>query len=321
MTGSGAEQAAALEVRELSKRFPRITVLDALSFSVPKGATCAFIGSNGSGKTTTFSLIGGFLKPTHGEMWIDGEKRAPLASTRGEVGLLPQDQQFFEERTLRSQLTLFAQLIGFTGPALRHEVARVLESVSLQEKRDTPAKNLSRGMRVRFGIAQALIGSPALLLLDEPLTGLDPVVRAELKALLGELKCSTTMLISSHELGELQSLCDHIIAIEKGRCLFQGPMKEILESGEQKVHYTIAQAEVELSTLQNQLTPLKLTATKISDRTRLTVSFTTGTPADVNAKVIPHLLAQNLPIHEITHSQTLEQTYLTTLTGVRHPVG
>ena len=312
MAENGSSSDLALKLSGVEKRFRRVVALSKLSFSIPKGVTCAFVGANGAGKTTTFSVIGGFLKPSNGELWIGGEKIDTLNRTHGTVGVLPQDMRFFEERTLDSQLGLFAELSGFRGRAVQEEVTRVLSSVGLIEKRGEPARALSRGMRVRLGVAQALIGSPPLLLLDEPMAGLDPVVRSQVKELIQSLHGDTTVMVSSHELGELQTFCDHIVAIDKGRCLFAGPMEEALGAGDEYITYSIEGEVLALEELEAKISPRKLRVEKeANSQSKLFVQFGQEAPSQVNNIVLGWLLEKNIPVTEVIHKKSLEEAYLT----------
>ena len=299
----------ALEVKELTKHFGKVKALQGLTFSLPQGTRCAFVGANGAGKTTTFSLVGGFLRPTSGEIFVAGQQVASLQGATGQVGILPQDMRFFEERTLKSQLLLFAKLTGFVGKEAESEVTRVLESVSLQEKRDEPVRALSRGMRVRLGIAQALIGSPPLILLDEPMAGLDPVLRAQIRELLCSLGDHTTVVISSHELGELQSFCNFICVIDSGRALFVGEMEDLLH-GKSSLTYTLGSVPEDLSELE-KTSPSSSFLRK--DNYTLVVQFTESTPSQMNKKVLPWLLENQISIEEVTYQKSLEEAYLSIL--------
>lgn len=311
----------ALRVAGLEKRFRRTHALRDLSFSIPKGVTCAFVGANGAGKTTTFSIVGGFLRPTQGELWIEGKKVKSLSRTDGSVGVLPQDMRFFEERTLENQLALFAKLTGFRGHAVSEEVTRVLAAVGLLEKRGEAARTLSRGMRVRLGVAQALIGSPPLILLDEPMAGLDPVVRLQVKELIQELHGNTTVMVSSHELGELQTFCDYIVAIDKGHCLFAGPMEEALGTGDEYITYSLATCPEDISGLEKRLEPRVVRLERMKDGVaKLFVQFGQESPSSVNGLVLSWLLEKEVPILEVIHRKSLEEAFLTFVRTTESPV-
>lgn len=299
---------AALEVTELRKNFGKVQALQGLTFSLPEGVCCAFVGANGAGKTTTFSLVGGFLRPASGKISIAGNQVASLQGAHGKVGILPQDMRFFEERTLSSQLLLFAKLVGFAGQEAESEVERVLSAVALSEKRNQPARALSRGMRVRLGIAQALIGSPPLILLDEPMAGLDPVVRSQIRELIGSLGEKTTVVISSHELGELQNFCDYICIIDKGQCVFVGPMKQVLQSDVKRVTYSLERLPDDLTELTNLLSSHEVSS--VDKDNALIVEFAQSSLAEVNKIVLAWLLKEQIPILEVSFEDSLQEAYL-----------
>jgi ABC-type multidrug transport system ATPase subunit len=226
---------AALIFSNVSRSYGRVQALRELSFAVPRGSTCAFIGANGAGKTTTFSLVGGFLTRYAGEISLElssGGIRS-LADFRAEggvIGVMPQDVICFEERTIRDQLVLFSELAGRSGSAVRQEVSALLEATDLLEHADKCPLELSHGMRVRFAIAQAFVGEPELVLLDEPTAGLDPLHLAQIRTLLVKFKGKTTLLVSSHDLSELQGWCDYVVMIENGRCVRQGSLNDVIHS-------------------------------------------------------------------------------------------
>lgn len=228
-------QGAALIFSNVSRSYGRVQALRELSFAVPRGSTCAFIGANGAGKTTTFSLVGGFLTRYTGEISLElssGGIRslADFRAAGGVIGLMPQDVICFEERTIRDQLVLFSELAGRQGNEVDREVSALLEATDLQEHAGKYPLELSHGMRVRFGIAQAFVGEPALVLLDEPTAGLDPLHLAQIRTLLVKFKGKTTLIVSSHDLSELQGWCDYVVMIENGRCVRQGSLNDVIHS-------------------------------------------------------------------------------------------
>ena len=220
----------AVQLVDVIKRYGRRVALDGLSLVVPRGATCAVIGPNGSGKTTLFAVLAGLLRPNAGDVQLFGEGPFDARRHAGRLGLMPQDAAPSRHATLEQSLRYYAALAGLSPAAAEREAALWLERVRLEDRaRSTPGQ-LSHGMRRRFSVAQAFLGDPELVLLDEPTAGLDPELAAELRSLLGERRGSATLLISSHLLSELEDLCDYAVFIDRGRLVQQGQMRQLLQS-------------------------------------------------------------------------------------------
>lgn len=223
----------ALQFTEVTKRHKGAPkpALNALSFAVPTGALCGFVGPNGAGKTTTFSMVGGFLAPDSGELRILGEVGFDPWRLKRRLGVLPQDAALPERHTPTELLVHLARLQGMSGKGARVEAGRLLELVRLDDRKDARIGGLSHGMRRRVAVASALLGNPELVLLDEPMAGLDPLQARSLRAALAQLRGQVTLVVSSHDLHELERLCDHVVLLDKGECLAQGPTAEVTGQG------------------------------------------------------------------------------------------
>lgn len=203
-----------IEARDLGKSFGRKTVLDNLNFTLHSGEPIALIGPNGAGKTTLFSLLCGYLAPSHGSLRIFGH--APGSSALfGKVSALPQDALLDPNFSVGAQLELYGQLQGMNKATARAEAQRVMQLVELPEHLDSKPTALSHGMKKRVSIAQALLGQPKLVLLDEPTAGLDPANALQIRQLVSKMSGETTFLISSHNLFELERLCGTVLYINK----------------------------------------------------------------------------------------------------------
>lgn len=214
-----------IECEGLTKRYGSTLALDNLSLSLPAGEPIALIGPNGAGKTTLLSVLCGFIKPSNGEVSILGE--APgSAGLNGRLSALPQDALLDPRLSVGRQLRFFARLQGMRGTDAKNEVERVLQLVDLSESMHTKPSDLSHGMRKRIAIAQALLGSPELVLLDEPTAGIDPPNAKMIRDLVREQSGSTTFVVSSHNLDELERLCGSVVYLEKGRLISAGPLSE-----------------------------------------------------------------------------------------------
>jgi ABC-2 type transport system ATP-binding protein len=205
-----------IQCKNLSKRYGSNLALNNVSFELESGSPIALVGPNGAGKTTLFSILCGYLLPSSGSVSLLGHKPGS-SKLFGQVSALPQDAQFDPSFTIHQQLSFYARLQGYGRKAAKIEASRVLELMQLTESITSLPSSLSHGMRKRVAIAQALIGSPKLVFLDEPTAGLDPANARNIRQQISALSDSTTFLISSHNLQELERLCDTVLLLEQGQ--------------------------------------------------------------------------------------------------------
>ncbi|MCG9696963.1 ABC transporter ATP-binding protein [Shewanella sp. Isolate11] len=201
--------------QNVSKLYGNKRALNDVSFDIDAGQAIALVGPNGAGKTTLFSLLCGYISPSQGEINIMGHKPGDSALL-GNVAALPQDARLDPNLTVLTQLSFFAQLQGFNKSSAKQEALRVLNLVNLLDVAEQKPLALSHGMGKRIAIAQALIGSPQLVLLDEPTAGLDPVNAKAIRELIRSQSSQTTFIISSHNLDELEKLCDKVLYLDLG---------------------------------------------------------------------------------------------------------
>jgi ABC-2 type transport system ATP-binding protein len=205
-----------IQCDNLSKQYANKLALNNVSLTLTEGAPIALVGPNGAGKTTLFSLLCGYIQPTTGSIRVLGHKPGSKA-LQGLLSALPQDAALDPNFTIVSQLQFFAQLQGMTVAAAKQEALRVLTLVDLTDSADAKPKSLSHGMGKRVSIAQALMGSPKIVLLDEPTAGLDPANAKKIRQIVKDLSGNTTFVISSHNLDELEKLCDQVVYLEHGK--------------------------------------------------------------------------------------------------------
>ncbi|ASM49562.1 hypothetical protein PESP_a1445 [Pseudoalteromonas espejiana DSM 9414] len=199
----------------LSKSYGAKQALNNVNFEINKGAPVALVGPNGAGKTTLFSLLCGYINPSHGELSILGHKPGS-AALFNQVSALPQDAQLDPRFNIDKQLAFYAKLQGMNTKQSHTEALRVLDLVGLKEVAKQRAGDLSHGMRKRVTIAQALIGSPQIVMLDEATAGLDPIHAREVRELVSSLSSEATFILSSHDLTELERLCSQVLHLDKG---------------------------------------------------------------------------------------------------------
>jgi ABC-2 type transport system ATP-binding protein len=296
---------AALVLKGLKKRYGRTVALDGLDLTVPKGVICGFIGPNGAGKTTTFGIVGGMIHADAGEVNILGKGPLRAQEHTGLFTMLPQDCELSPHVTLRQLLTYYARLQGATAGEAAKDVDARLEEVVLTDRADARIKSLSHGMRRRVNIAQALLGKPKLILLDEPTSGLDPELVVRMRDVFASHRKKRTLVVSSHNLLELEALCDFVAFIERGRCTRAGSMAEVTEQG-LLMRYTLEDA-VDLTPLQKLNPELETTW---EDKTLVVRGAGSWTPAQLNTTVLEYLLHIKAGILEIRRGKSLEAAYM-----------
>jgi ABC-2 type transport system ATP-binding protein len=207
----------------------RVRVLNDVSFSVNKGEIFGFVGPNGAGKTTTFKTILGFVPPTGGRVEIMGK---PLGDVdiKKDIGYLPENPYFYDYLTGEELLNYMGELHGLNGSGLSKRVDELLEKVNMSYAKSVQLRKYSKGMLQRVGVAQALINDPELLILDEPMSGLDPMGQREIRELiLEQKKRGKTILLSSHILSDVEALCDRVGVIINGRVVKMGELGKLFE--------------------------------------------------------------------------------------------
>ena len=226
---------AAIEVRDLfvqyrTKKGELLDAVKGLSFAVQPGEIVGFLGPNGAGKSSTLKALMGFVEAKSGEATIFGEK-AGTPEARKRIGYLPEVAMYYPFLTPIETLTMYGELQGLKGKSLRTEIEQLLEQVGIAHAAKKQNRSMSKGMLQRVGIAQALLGSPELLVLDEVTSGLDPVGRKELRNLLkSRQEQGATLFFSSHELAEVDMLCDRILLIHKGKFVEEREIGELKAS-------------------------------------------------------------------------------------------
>lgn len=225
---------AALETRDLRITYPSgwrrgaRQAVNGLSLRVEPGEVVGFIGPNGAGKSSTIKALMGFVEPAGGDAWLLGERAGSLAARR-RVGFLPEVALYYPWLTPQETLWLYGRLAGLDAKRARAQTAELLQRVGLGGRERERLKGFSKGMLQRVGIAQALLGDPQLLILDEVSSGLDPLGRRDLRDLLLEQKrCGVTIFFSSHELTEVAQLCDRVVLVQGGRVLDERPVAGLL---------------------------------------------------------------------------------------------
>ena len=218
-----------LEVRELTKRFAGVHVLQGVSFRVMPGEIVGYLGPNGSGKSTTFKILAGLLDPTAGGVWLDGQPTAdhPTAFRR-QLGYVPEEPYLYGHLTAPEYLQLVGALRGLSPTRLHRQIEGVLELLDLASASGAVMTTFSKGMRQRVLLASALLHDPALLVLDEPFSALDVNASLLLVAMIEALaRRGKMILLSSHRMDVVETLCPRILILHRGRIVAEGPPREL----------------------------------------------------------------------------------------------
>ena len=226
-----------IHIDGISKRFGSVQALDAVAFDVPERSIFGLLGPNGAGKTTLFSIMANFLKADAGTVEVLGLDTRRISRLQGRLTILPQDARFQRNVPILDQLVFFRLLDGSTRREAEKEVVRTLELVGLETVAQRHVGTLSHGMIKRLGISQAFLGHPEVILLDEPTSGLDPANARQIRELIKTLQERATIMVSSHNLDEIQELCDHVAILDHGKLVLAGSIDEITKAGRE---YNIA---------------------------------------------------------------------------------
>lgn len=221
-----------IEVSHLTKYYGSFLAVDDLSFTIPDGHVYGFLGPNGAGKSTTMNIMTGCLSPTEGKVMIDGHDilAEPEAAKRC-MGYLPEQPPLYLNETPWEYLTFVGEAKGLRGKELREEIDSAVQSAGIENVRDRLIGTLSKGYRQRVGIAQALLGKPQVIILDEPTVGLDPIQIIEIRDFIKELGKTHTVILSSHILSEVQAICDKVLIISRGKLVAYDDTEKLVANG------------------------------------------------------------------------------------------
>jgi len=298
----------AIVTRNLVKRRGRQRALDGLSLSVPRGAVMGMVGANGAGKTTWMMTVAGFLRPDAGEIDLLGN--GPFDATRhgGRVAILPQDSELPLEDTPEGALYRFGRLQGLTAAAARRSVRETLAAINLTERARSRMRTLSHGMRKRAMVAQCFVGRPEVVLLDEPLNGLDPVEADRLRRYILSQRGRQTIVISSHNLEDIERLCTHVAFIEKGRVTRMDSVASITHAMD-RIVFTLAHEPGDIAALSAAV-PGASFEWRAADRLLIcTFGDEAGGVAAVNRRLLPALLVQT-DVLAVASGLSLEEAFL-----------
>ncbi len=281
---------AAIEIKNLSKTYPGRVALNEISFSVKKGSVHGFLGPNGAGKSTTMKILSGLIPPTGGEFKVNGK-----------VGFLPEHPPLYSNMSVRDYLVFVQSIYSSEGIKNLKSVDSVIQKTGLAQVSQRLIGNLSKGYQQRVGIAQALVHSPEIIILDEPTVGLDPSAINEIRELIKELKKDHTILFSSHQLHDVELLCSDITLIDQGKIVVSGPLDKIVEG--LKTRLTI-KARVE-NFNDNERTKMlskfkldSLVVKEISDRKEFELEISAKAPEKIKKELAKYLASDEIGLLE-----------------------
>ena len=221
-----------IEVSHLTKQYGNHLAVDDVSFTVADGQICGLLGPNGAGKSTIMNILTGYLSATSGQVTVAGHPLPEEAdAAKACVGYLPEQPPLYPEMTVQEYLTFAAELKGVKKAERKEQVCRAARRTGLETVLPRLIRSLSKGYKQRVGIAQALLGSPRLIIPDEPTVGLDPAQVIEIRKLIRELGRAHTVILSSHILSEVQAVCQQILILSKGHLAAAGSLEELTADG------------------------------------------------------------------------------------------
>ena len=298
----------AIVTRDLVKRYGRRRALDGCSLVVPRGTMMGLVGANGAGKTTWMMAVAGFLRLSSGSIDLLGRGPFRAEVHSGRFAILPQDSALPLEARPGDILYRYARMQGLSPEAAQRTANEMLAAVNLADRANNSIRSLSHGMRMRVRFAQCFIGSPEVVLLDEPLNGLDPIEADRIRRFLRARRGRQTIVISSHNLHDIETLCTHVAFVEKGRVTRTSTLEAITRASS-RVTYTLAAEPSDMAALSAAVPGATFAWTAETHDLVCTFEAADGDVAAINRKLLPALLAQT-DVLAVSSGLSLEQAYL-----------
>lgn len=313
LTAQNMAKQLAIETRGLTKQFDRHIAVNDVDLQVAAGEVCGLIGPNGAGKTTLLRMLAAAEEPTIGEIYINGDRLLrdrshPMLKQR--IGFLPDDFPLYDELTVWDYLDYFARLYNLQQSHRRSRINSVLELVQLTNKRNSLISTLSRGMKQRLSLARTIIHEPLLLLLDEPVSGLDPIARMQFREIIKVLQSvGITVVISSHVLSDLAELCTWVGIMELGYLVESAPLQELYKRLSRQQIFLSVLGNLEALTSELKNFPWVESWEIIPETQQVCVEFS-GSPEDA-ANLLRELVMAKIPLTEFHCAQEdLETIFL-----------
>ena len=304
-----------IEVKNVTKKYANITAVNDINFSVKDGEIVGFLGPNGAGKTTTMNMITGFIEPTEGQIIVNGydiSKKSKKA--KKQIGYMPEGVPLYTEFTVKEFVNYMAELKLLKGEQKKNDVKKVIEETGLESVENKLIRNLSRGYKQRVGLAGALVGNPAVIILDEPTVGLDPKQITEIRSLIKELGKNHTVILSSHILSEVSQICERVIIINNGKIVAVDTPENLEKKTKEKntLIVTVEDPKGNMETLKEkvrQIEEVKLLKDN-QDNTKQ-YSITSSEKVDLRKILFEVLPKEEITIFELKKNEvTLEDAFL-----------
>ena len=292
-----------IKVEEIVKRYGPVEALSGLSFSVQSGEVIGLLGPNGAGKTTLMRILTGYLQPDAGCAWINGiDILENPGAVQAMVGYLPENAPLYPELTVQSYLKMIAELRGVDPSEERSLIAEAVRAVGLEDRLVRPIGTLSKGYRQRVGIAQAILHKPKLLILDEPTSGLDPTQIVEVRKLIKGLAQTSTVLLSTHILPEVEATCSRTVIIMNGRLRADARLEDLAESSTALL--TLA-SDIDITSDLEEIS--SISRVQRSSGHRHTFEITSDSRDDICLELFSLACQREWPVLELKHRErTLE---------------
>ncbi|QQR92081.1 MAG: ATP-binding cassette domain-containing protein [Myxococcales bacterium] len=306
-----------IEARNLTKDYESVRAVDAVSFDVHKGEVLGFLGPNGAGKTTTMKILTGFIAPSEGNAKVNGfDVFEDSLGVRKSIGYLPEHTPLYTEMVVYEYLNFMAEMRGLEGNDLRASIKRVVEQTALGDMISREIRTLSRGYRQRVGLAQALIHEPPILILDEPLSGLDPNQAAEIRDLIKDIGKERTIIYSTHNLAEVQMTCKRVLIIAQGKLVADDSTERLRERAGHSKHLVTVLTKGDEATAQTAKAAFgkiehasAVNALQSSD-SELRLEVIPSDNQDLSAEIFKAAVAANLVLTELhREGQDLEEVF------------
>ena len=303
-----------IEVKHLTKKYGTHLAVDDLSFTIEKGRIYGFLGPNGAGKSTTMNIMTGYIGASSGEVIINGHNilEEPEKAKKC-IGYLPEIPPLYLDMTVSEYLYFAAELKKIPKADRNAQVIKVMELIKLVDMKNRLIKNLSKGYRQRVGLAQAILGYPEVIILDEPTVGLDPKQIIEIRDLIKSLKQKHTVILSSHILSEVSAVCDYVMIIAKGQLVASDTPENLskLMLGSNTVTCTVHGTRKQLVPALNALDAKEIQYENTPNEEQIKVKITTEKDKDIREELFYALAKANCPILELTSSSmSLEDVFL-----------
>jgi ABC-2 type transport system ATP-binding protein len=311
-----------IEVKNLVKRYGNHLALDNVSFTIEKGEVVGFLGPNGAGKSTTMNIITGYLSSTEGDVLVDGlSVLDEPEKAKAKIGYLPEIPPLYTDMTVNEYLSFVCDLKKVPASKKAETITRITKQVRISDVRKRLIRNLSKGYKQRVGIAQALIGDPEVLILDEPTVGLDPKQITEVRDLIKGLSENHTLIISSHILAEVQNVCDRVIIINKGRVVATDTPDNLAKSAikSNKLELRIKGSKNDVLNGVTAIPGVKFAEiVRIREENSVDVNIETEEGADVREDIFEFCSVNHYPILQMKATEVnLEDIFLQITDGKR----